>query len=151
MIGTRLKDAPTDPQELAQVLGISAKRLVRLKEKHGDGLLIHLRREWRDRQDRPRLLHRDSSHGYTDSPELSMVGEPEAVSESFQERLAAEGRSRFAELRARKQKEVDPRAAAARMRQLQTLAQKRGIDAAPHLLKVESALRGLEAELEAAA
>lgn len=151
MIGTRLKDAPTDIDELARILGISLKQLRGLREKHGDDLLLHLRRAWRDKQDRPHMLAQRSEHGYTDQPSLAMSNEPEAVPESYQAKLSAEARLDFAALRAKRQREVDPKALAARMRQIEDLARKKGIDAAPHLMRFESALRAAEAELEAAA
>jgi hypothetical protein len=39
---------------------------------------------------RPRLLHRDSSHGYTTNPALSLSEEPEAVPEHVQGEISRE-------------------------------------------------------------
>ena len=60
-----------------------------------DRTLARLLRDKRARTEKPRLLHRDSSHGYTDIPALSLSGEPEAVDEATQRRFSKEAKERF--------------------------------------------------------
>lgn len=45
---------------------------------------------------RPRLLHRNSSHGYTTTEALAMSDEPEAVPRHFQDRLSREAQAKTA-------------------------------------------------------
>lgn len=90
---------PTDLQDLAKSLGYSLKQLRKLGDKHGDALIGILQRRWVDQvPEKTRLLHRDSSHGYTDRPEQRMgtssqklpgtlSQEPEAVSAEDQQRI----------------------------------------------------------------
>ena len=58
--------------------------------------------------DAPRLLHRDSAHGYTSNPSHALRGEPEAVPEGDQDRLtlaaaANERRARVEEWQRRRE------------------------------------------------
>lgn len=141
----RLKDAPQDVSELAHVLGYSQQALVGLRDKHGARLLVLLQREWWEAQDRPRLLHRDSSHGYTESPSQSLPSEPEAVPEKYQEELSTEARKRFMESKALDRQRLD------RLRRNVAQAKKRGLDISPHLAAIEARIRMIEAELDQAA
>lgn len=47
-------------------------------------------------QEPPRLLHRDSTHGYTDQPALALPREPEAISAEEQQAISVQARSEFA-------------------------------------------------------
>jgi hypothetical protein len=44
--------------------------------------------------DAPRLLHRQSEHGYTDLPHRSLPAEPEAVPASYQRRITEQAHRR---------------------------------------------------------
>jgi hypothetical protein len=44
--------------------------------------------------DRPRLLHKRSEHGYTDQPHAALPGEPEAIPAELQRAYSAEARQR---------------------------------------------------------
>jgi hypothetical protein len=57
--------------------------------------LKELLAEKKKRQEKPRLLHRDSSRGYTNIPSQAMRGEPEAIPETTQNRYAEEAMERF--------------------------------------------------------
>jgi len=143
----RFRDAPTSVVVLARVLGYDASALAGLRETHGERLLIKLQREWWGIQDRPRLLHRDSSHGYTESTSQSISAlEPEAVSAEYQEELSTEGRKRYllqSRSAARERRE--------RLRQVESKAMKDRIDISPHLAAIEARIRMIENELEQAA
>lgn len=149
MSGNRLKDAPTDLAALAEELSIPPKRLVRLKEKHGeDALLSLLRRQWWEGRDHPRLLHRRSEHGYTATPDQALPDEPEAVSEAEQAIISAEARANFARLREEQLTAHATQKAVGRLRRAEARARKLGIDALPHLLAIESEIRALEARID---
>jgi hypothetical protein len=47
-------------------------------------------------EEKPRLLHKRSHHGYTSDPMMALHGEPEAVSKAYQAQLAREARMRRA-------------------------------------------------------
>ena len=140
----RLKDAPTSVIVLARVLGYDAKAFAGLQDTHGERLLFILQREWWRHQDHPRLLHRDSSHGYTESPSQALPSEPEAVPEKFQAELSAECRKNFMESRALDRQRIE------RLRRVQAQAKKRGVSVDHHIAAIEARLRAIEQELEAA-
>lgn len=89
-----MKKPPDNIEQLARELKLSGAQLEGLEAKHGGNLLRVLQKVWRGRQEKRRLLHRDSSRGYTDEPALAMPNEPEAVDEDEQRRITAEAHAR---------------------------------------------------------
>jgi hypothetical protein len=142
----RLSDAPTSVIVLARVLGYDAQALAGLQETHGERLLAKLQREWWGNQDRPRLLHRDSSHGYTESSSQALPVEPEAVPAKYQDHLATEGRKRTLT----SQTDED-RKRLERLRRCQQQARKHGLDFDHHVMALEARIRMFEVELDRAA
>jgi hypothetical protein len=78
-----------------------------------------------------RLLHRDSSHGYTENPVMALQGEPEAVSEFEQEQITAEAHERFRGIRSDEVRRREERARLNRLRDLERRAQSQGLDLSP--------------------
>lgn len=91
--------------------------------------------------DEPRLLHKHSQFGYTDSPFNAVPGEAEAVSATFQRQITSEARSRFAELRSEEIAREQTRSALGRAKKAAGEAQKKGVD-------VSDVLQRLVTELE---
>lgn len=60
-----------------------------------DRTLKRLLRDKRSRIEKPRLLHRDSTHGYTDSPALALLREPEAIDKETQIQFSKEAWENF--------------------------------------------------------
>lgn len=97
------------------------------------------------KSDEPRLLHKHSQYGYTESSFNAMPGEAEAVSADFQKHLTTEGHSRFAELREEDIRREQTRSALGRARKAANEAQKKGVDATPVLQKFVEELERLAA------
>jgi hypothetical protein len=144
VIGTRLKDAPVEIDDLAEILNIAPKRLIRLKEKHGDNLLSVLQHQWWESRDLPRLMHRRSEQGYTSTPTQALAEEPEAIGKRDQDKISAEAHSRFADMRAEKIAQERTKVATRQLRRIEARAREKGIDTLPHLIKIESEIRALE-------
>ena len=78
--------------------------------------------------DRLRLLHRDSSRGYTDRVEISMMAEPEAITEAEQMAFSVAARSEFADMRFEENRRRDNHVWLERLRKAEMGAAARGID-----------------------
>lgn len=76
----------------------------------------------------PRLLHRDSSYGYTTRHHLALIGEPEAVSADVQQAISTRARSGFAEMRQRVNERRDREMWWNRLRRVEQRASMMGID-----------------------
>jgi hypothetical protein len=102
--------------------------------------LVHVVQFTLDRSHHPRLLHRDSTHGYTENPSLAMRSDPgEAVDRMTQERFAAdvqEDNRRLAD-----QRRAETAAEAKRLTELLKKHEANGVD-------VRSEIRLLEERLE---
>ena len=141
----RFRDAPTSVVVLARVLGYDAQALAGLQDTHGERLLFKLQREWWGVQDRPRFLHRDSSHGYTESHTIALSG-AEAVPEKYQEQITVEARKNFLLL-----SHESASGRRDRLRRVESVAKKRGLDISSHLAAIEARIRMIESELDQAA
>lgn len=92
-----------------------------------------------DRAHRPRLLHRDSSHGYTQNAHQALGQEPEAVDKSVQERFSADADEKGKALRAERHAENERRYAEAKARALAI-----GADITKQEMQVERAVQVME-------
>lgn len=101
-------------------------------------------------QDQPRFLHKNPAYGYTHDFSQSVREEPEPVSDDEIRRIHADSRLRFLEERESERARQSTRSRVARLRQVEALASKKGVDALPFILKIESEIRALEAQLETA-
>jgi len=98
--------------------------------------------------EKPRLLHRDSTHGYTNQPGMAMRGEPEAVSAEEQKKITAEGHFGFAQREKARRAEGlardDAKRVAARAKSVLVASARRGVDTAAVLAELDAALRRAE-------
>ena len=94
--------------------------------------------------DPPRLLHKDSSRGYTSDPRLAIRDEPEAIGEADLRRL-------HSARHAAEQQHRQERSIAARLREAQARARRNGVDISPELAALERQLAAIRAKLGDAA
>ena len=144
------KKPPDDFDELVRQLGYNKKILEALEEKHGDKLFGELKKRWRGRQEKRRLLHRDSSHGYTDEPALSMPNEPEAVSEEDQRLITAEAHEREFSAAELAQLEREQQTLAVKLNEIRAEAAERKIDLSKDIRVIERRLQAIEKKQRAA-
>jgi hypothetical protein len=76
----------------------------------------------------PRLLHRDSTRGYTSRPVLALPREPEAISEEEQVALSVRARAEFADLRRGQNERKDRQMWIDRLRKAEQRASDKGVD-----------------------
>lgn len=91
-----------------------------------------------------RLLHKDSSHGYTNRLDMAMPAEPEAVSESVQADFSARSRSFFEVARADELAKQQTRSRCNRLRELEIEARHKAIDPTRPLAEIERGMSMLE-------
>jgi hypothetical protein len=121
----------------------------RFRDRHADRWVWVIRFEM-DR-DTPRLLHRDSSHGYTNNPAQALDDEPEAVDPRTQERFTKDAHARYNGGRIEELQRREERAIAARSRELLARARQQGVDVEDEVAKLREGLDGIRRRLEEAA
>jgi hypothetical protein len=98
--------------------------------------------------DRPRLLARQAGkyhpEQYTSSSAASLYGEPEAIREEEQERIALQARTRFAEERAEENARRDAKQWAERLRRAEMRAYSKHIDIYRFQVDVRRAIVAME-------
>lgn len=141
---------PDDIDELVAALGYDQERVVALEEKHGDNLLRILQRDWRARQHTPRLLHRDSSRGYTGVPALSVPGAGEEVGADDQRKITAEAHAREQDVETLAQAEREQRTLAERLSDIRAEAAMRKVDMSADERVIKRRLQAIEKRLRAA-
>lgn len=75
-----------------------------------------------------RLLHKDSSHGYTEQSAMALSAEPEAVTEEEQRVISIRARTGFVETRQAEDRRRDREQWLTRLRKAEMSAESRGID-----------------------
>ena len=115
------------------------------REEYGTGPLDPDARCWAvtfelDQEHVPRLLHQDSSHGYTNDPRLALAEEPEAVDEDAQARITEEAGRVYAVTHADEQRKRDARSLAAQLKEEAGRAQREGIDIDDNVLRIREEL-----------
>lgn len=144
-----MRETPESIAALAKDLGISRAHLRALTEKHGEDLLEVLQEQWRRKvPERPRLLHRDSTRGYTAERALALHDEPEAVDALSQRRITAEAHAddltrRQADLERRRKLAPERRLALARRE-----AKARRIDVSAKERVIERQITAIERALD---
>lgn len=147
------RNQPIDPNTLAQELGYTPKQIRKLKEKHGEGLLIHLKRVKRRRQEEPRFMAKQNGmlhppqyvstvHGAIDDAESP----PEEVTAEYSRTAWETFEVVKGEELARKQ----TRSRLERLRQAEIQLRKQGKPAEHHIAQIEEALVAMEREAKAA-
>lgn len=98
--------------------------------------------------DEPRLLHRDSSHGYTNDARMALKGEPEAVppTEIALYNKSIEARERFRTERLEEHTRREARKVTQRIKHMATELAKKGQDPMPMLAQIEAALTQTETD-----
>lgn len=94
--------------------------------------------------DAPRLLHRDSSHGYTETPYMAMPDEPEAIAEDEQAVLSLRARTSFATERKQENDRRDRQVWGQRLRRAEMRAADLGVD----VFRQQAAIRQAVLEME---
>jgi hypothetical protein len=94
--------------------------------------------------DPPRLLHRDSSHGYTSHPALALPRAAEAIDEETQRRISTAARMRFAEARSDENARADSKRRCDRLRKAEMRARDKGADGHRHQVEVRRAVVAME-------
>ena len=97
-----------------------------------------------DREAQPRLLHRDSSRGYTTQRHESMKDEPEAVDEAFMEKFVKEKEIRSALVNRERDLRTRASSLARRLRQGTLSVDRSGVDVSKELDRIEEQLREIE-------
>ena len=105
--------------------------------------------------DRPRLLARQAGkrhpQQYTSSTAAGIPGEPEAIPEEDQERIALKARTRFAEERAEQNVRRDSKLWAERLRKVEQRARDKDVDIFRHTAAIRREIMSAEALVEGAA
>lgn len=104
-----------------------------------------------DRSHRIRLLHKDSSHGYTENPYMAVSDEPESVEPEYLERFAKGAEDTGKILRAEQKAKEDARTQARRLRQARLTATRKGVDIDENVDWIERQLSEIERKLDQAA
>lgn len=99
-----------------------------------------------DRSHRIRLLHKDSSHGYTENPYLGVNEEPEAVEPEYLTKFAKEAERQVEQQRELKLEAQRARPLAQRVAELEE-AQRKGVDVSRQLAAVRSRVEAAESAL----
>lgn len=115
-------------------------------EQHVWVITFHL-----DREHKPRLLHKDSTKGYTSNPAEAVPHEPEAVDGWVTQTYAAENRERYEGDREAELQRQQARSLAAKIRETEARARKQGIDVQPDLRALHAKLDALNHKLRHAA
>lgn len=97
IVGRILSEEDPDPVALAFALKYKPAAIAKLREKHGDHLLRHLKAQWRARQEQPRFLAKQQGRyvhantpdqgQYVDAAHRS-IDDLEAVADEWLERFA---------------------------------------------------------------
>lgn len=112
--------------------------------KEANRSLKRLLKEKKATVQRPRLLHRDSSRGYTEEPAMAMSPDAgEAVDKETQEHFAKEGMEHFGVVHAEERTRAEIRSYLARLRKLALDRAKAGGDPRPVF---EAAVKAMEDE-----
>ncbi|MDQ3933412.1 MAG: ASCH domain-containing protein [Actinomycetota bacterium] len=98
-----------------------------------------------------RLLHKDSTRGYTANPEQAVEGEPEAVDAETMERYARQGHARWTEDHREEVERREARARAAKLQETQVRAAKRGVDVGAEVAMIDTALERMRRKVGQAA
>lgn len=129
------QSAPPDPTVLARELGYNPKAFRRLKEKHGEGLVVHLERVKRERTETDRFMARQHGRAHPVqyvSSHHGAIDDVPAVPAYVQDRLTARANVRFMEHKrdnkAEEQAREDARRLAAATRDLLLMTARKGGD-----------------------
>jgi hypothetical protein len=103
------------------------------------------------REHTPRLLHRDSSRGYTRNPHLAMTDEPEAVGQEWLEGFAldANGGESARRRRQARAEEAERRSIEQRLARATAEARLRGVDVSKDLRVIQMRVQAIETRLAA--
>jgi hypothetical protein len=148
--GVSLKP-PDDIDRLVEVLGYDEERMAGMREKHGDNLLRILQRDWRRRQHTPRLLHRDSTRGYTGEPALALPGAGEEIDEESQRRITADAHAKEQDVETLAQAAREQHTLAQRLAEVRAEAARRKVDLSKDERVIKKRLQAIEKRLRAAA
>lgn len=115
------------------------------REKHGTGPLDPEARCWTvtfelSDEHIPRLLHQDSSHGYTHDPRLALADEPEAVDAEAQAKITENAGTIFSVTHADEQRKRDARSLSARLKEETARAQREGVDIDENVQRIRAEL-----------
>lgn len=103
------------------------------------------------RDDVPRMLHRDSQHGYTHDPNLALAEEPEAVDGWSQERITAEAGRVYSATHAEDELKKEARSIGASLKETVNRAGRAGVDVDEHILRIREELEEMRRKLSDAA
>jgi hypothetical protein len=134
-----------------------ARRLfTRWREKYGTGPLDPDARCWTvtfelSREHIPRLLHRDSQHGYTHDPRLALVDEPEAVDETTQADITRRAGEVYNATHAEDELRRKARSLSAQLKETVNRATRKGIDIDENVERIRAELDAVQRKLREAA
>jgi hypothetical protein len=98
----------------------------------------------------PRLLHRDSTKGYTHVPALALAREPEAIGEDEQTALSVRARAEFAEQRQVETRQRDRQMWSQRLRKAEQRADAKGVDIYRDEIGIRRHIMAIEKAIEEA-
>lgn len=118
------------------------KRWIAVEEgEEVDLSLKQLLKEKKKRIEKPRLLHKDSTRGYTHDPHMAIPREPEAVDKETQQEFSDEARERFRVVRGVELEEREMRSALNQLKQLCLERAKMGLPPTPVIRDAIAALK----------
>lgn len=115
------------------------------RDEYGTGPLDPDARCWAvtfelDREHVPRLLHRDSQHGYTNDPRLALAEEPEAVDVAAQVKITSEAGRIYSVTHADEERRRAARSLSAQLKEETSRAQREGIDIDDNVERIRAEL-----------